>query len=87
MYIYTVEIHTSAVITMRPTKKHGGKKSGGVLQVRQAASQMCIQAEGTHALLASLITHHVFFLFSFFLFTTRVITKLSKTKGSKKFPS
>lgn len=46
MYRCTVEMHTSSVITMRPTKKHGSKKSRGVLQVRQAASQMCIQTEG-----------------------------------------
>lgn len=46
MYRCTVEMRTLSVITMRPTKKHGSKKSRGVLQVRQAASQMCIQTEG-----------------------------------------
>lgn len=51
MYSYTIEMHTLLVITMRPTKNHDDKKSVGVLQVRQAEPQMCIQTEGTQPLL------------------------------------
>lgn len=85
MYRYTVEMHTSPVITMRPTKKHEDKKSRGVLQVRQAASQMCIQAEGTRALLASLIIEHVCFSLSFFfpIYNPRH-NKAIKNKGLQK---